>query len=364
MPGFVKIPRDITNFSWYTDANTVKVYVHLLLKASWTTRVWNGIVLQPGQVAISQETLAAELKLTRIKVRTALRNLIESGIVAKVIANTAANGLANGLASKIANGLANRCTVLNVYSSADFEGANFNVSQYDSQPNSQQKTGCLANGLAGEMTTNVEYIEEEYKNIPPSNTLYYCPPKGVTCAKEYDNPQVRTDSVIPNTEGKKKVARKKKEADDAEEAEVLTWRNDFQTYLQECREAWKRWVNDPQWMDERRKFNPGVDILLTLEKACKEFWATEAGWVHKKRQRSKTIDWKRTFESAISNKNNRVYEQRNSSNGPQSGGGIEDALRAAADGIRRARTKQPWESDDQPFAGADGVGWSDPGFGR
>lgn len=206
--------------------------------------------------------------------------------------------------------------------------------------------------------------------IPPiRNTTYCCSPHGGDDGADMLIPEVETEQREEQTcyepeKIKKKVPRKKKETDDAEEAEVLTWRNDFQTYLQECREAWKRWVNDPQWMEERRKFNPGVDILLTLEKACKEFWATETGWAHKKRQRSKTIDWKRTFEYAISNKNNRVYEQRNSSNGSQAGGSIEDALRAAADGIRRARTKQPWESDNQPFEGADGIGWSDYGFGR
>lgn len=356
MPGFVKIPRDISNFGWYTDANTVKVYVHLLLKASWTTRVWNGIVLQPGQVAISQEALAAELKLTRIKVRTALRNLIDSGIVAKGIASTIANGLANGVASKIANNLANRCTILNVYNSIGCECENFDGSHQDSQQNSQQNTGSVANGLASTLATNIEYIEDKKdNNIPPSNTLYYCPPKGETDAAACGDSEVKTDSVDSDSEEKKKVPRKKKRSDEAEEAEELTWRNDYETYLQSCRDAWKRWVNDPKWMEERRKFNPGVDILLTLEKACKEFWATPAGWEHKKRKRSKTIDWKRTFESAISIKSNRVYEQRSSNNNGQSGSSLESTMRAVAAGIARARTPQPWECNGQPFAGTEGV---------
>ena len=88
-----------------------------------------------------------------------------------------------------------------------------------------------------------------------------------------------------------------------------TWRDSFDVYLQDCRDAWKRWMNDRDWLEERRRFNPGVDIRLTLEKACKEFWATEAGWLHKKKGRGKTIDWKRIFEYAISQKTNRVYER-------------------------------------------------------
>lgn len=215
MPGFVKIPRDISNFGWYTDANTVKVYVHLLLKASWTNRVWNGIVLQPGQVAISQEALATELKLTRIKVRTALRNLIDSGVVAKGIASTVANGLSNGVASKIANNVANRCTILNVYNSIDFEGENFDGSQQNSQQNSQKNTGSVANGLASSLATNVEYIEcKKDNNIPPSNTLYYCPPKGETDAAATGDSEVKTDSVDSQSKEKKKVARKKKRSEE------------------------------------------------------------------------------------------------------------------------------------------------------
>lgn len=88
-----------------------------------------------------------------------------------------------------------------------------------------------------------------------------------------------------------------------------TWRDSFEVYLQDCRDAWKRWVGNREWMAERQRFNPGVNIKLTLEKACKEFWATEAGWLHKKKSRCKTIDWKRIFEYAISQKTNRVYER-------------------------------------------------------
>ena len=94
-----------------------------------------------------------------------------------------------------------------------------------------------------------------------------------------------------------------------EKPREVTWRDSFDVYLQDCRAAWKRWVGNREWMAERQRFNPGVNIKLTLEKACKEFWATEAGWLHKKKSRCKTIDWKRIFEYAISQKINRVYER-------------------------------------------------------
>jgi hypothetical protein len=125
----------------------------------------------------------------------------------------------------------------------------------------------------------------------------------------------------------KKSAREKIEI-----AKEVTWRDSFDVYLQSCREAWCRWTQDKEWMAERERFNPGVDISLTLEKACKEYWATEAGWLHKKKGRGKTIDWKRIFEFAISQKQNRVW--KNEKQGKTAGaGGLSDEERAVFERI-------------------------------
>ena len=125
----------------------------------------------------------------------------------------------------------------------------------------------------------------------------------------------------------KKSAREK-----IETAQEVTWRDSFDVYLQSCREAWCRWTRDKEWMAERARFNPGVDVSLTLEKACKEYWATEAGWLHKKKGRGKTIDWKRIFEFAISQKQNRVW--KNEKQGKTTGaGGLSDEERAVFERI-------------------------------
>ena len=115
--------------------------------------------------------------------------------------------------------------------------------------------------------------------------------------------------IIDISEDAGKNSKRVRAREKPETPKEVTWRDSFEVYLQDCRDAWKRWMNDRDWLEERRRFNPGVDIRLTLEKACKEFWATEAGWLHKKKGRCKTIDWKRIFEYAISQKTNRVYER-------------------------------------------------------
>ena len=98
------------------------------------------------------------------------------------------------------------------------------------------------------------------------------------------------------------------------EEEVKTWKNDFEIYKAESKKAHDKLVNDPSFIKEQARFNPNVDIKLTLEKAYVNYWGTEAGWKKKKASRSNEIDWKRTFINAIGI--NKVYYQKSESNKP------------------------------------------------
>lgn len=100
------------------------------------------------------------------------------------------------------------------------------------------------------------------------------------------------------------------EKKDTNVSKEKTWRTDFETYLAELRTVYKSLLADKSWIAEMEKFNPGVDIKLTLEKACKTFWAVDAGWKHKRKTRSVIIDWKQTLTNSLSLKSNRVYKQK------------------------------------------------------
>lgn len=65
--------------------------------------------------------------------------------------------------------------------------------------------------------------------------------------------------------------------------------------------------SDASWMNQQQSFNPGIDIRKSIEKACVNFWATDAGWKRKKRARTTDIDWRSTFANALSQRTNRVY---------------------------------------------------------
>ena len=102
------------------------------------------------------------------------------------------------------------------------------------------------------------------------------------------------------------------------------WKDNFDLYLSDLRFEYKKLISDVNFISEQERFNPNIDIKLSIEKACTNFWATEAGWKNKIKSRTKVIDWKSTLTNAISL--NKVYKQngtghqkQQSGNNPNSG---------------------------------------------
>ena len=73
--GFVKIYRKITNWDWYDDPNTFRLFVHCILKANYKEKEWHGITIPVGSFVTSYAKLAKELKLTPDKIRLAMKKL-------------------------------------------------------------------------------------------------------------------------------------------------------------------------------------------------------------------------------------------------------------------------------------------------
>ena len=79
--GYVAIPRGLTDWEWYTEPNTVRLFIHLLLTANWQEKRWQGITIKPGQLVTSQSQLAKQLGLSIRNIRTALDHLQLTGCV-------------------------------------------------------------------------------------------------------------------------------------------------------------------------------------------------------------------------------------------------------------------------------------------
>lgn len=75
MKGFVSLHRKILGWEWYDEPNTLRVFLHLLLKARHKNGSWRGCNIKRGQVIIGRKSLANDLNLSEQNVRTALKNL-------------------------------------------------------------------------------------------------------------------------------------------------------------------------------------------------------------------------------------------------------------------------------------------------
>lgn len=80
--GYVAVPRGLTQWEWYDDINTTRLYVHLLLTSNWEEKQWHGVTIPPGGRVTSIQKLASETGLTTKQVRTSLLKLIGACCVA------------------------------------------------------------------------------------------------------------------------------------------------------------------------------------------------------------------------------------------------------------------------------------------
>ena len=72
---FVLIHRRITEWEWYKDGNTYRVFLHLIYRANWKPGRFRGIPIQRGQLVTSYPSLMYDLGLTLQEVRTAFLHL-------------------------------------------------------------------------------------------------------------------------------------------------------------------------------------------------------------------------------------------------------------------------------------------------
>jgi len=79
--GFVKLSDELTNWAWYSDNNTLLVYIRLLLGAEWHEADYQNVTLQRGQIATTLPKIAQENGVTIRQARTILDRLKTTGKV-------------------------------------------------------------------------------------------------------------------------------------------------------------------------------------------------------------------------------------------------------------------------------------------
>lgn len=95
----------------------------------------------------------------------------------------------------------------------------------------------------------------------------------------------------------------------------IKWKYDFEIYLNGLRIAYTEMKDDIEWLEKQQSYYPNLDLVKSIEKACTNFWATQAGWNNKKKAKINEINWKQTFANALTFKSNHVYGDRNNQQG-------------------------------------------------
>jgi len=79
MSGWIKVHRELCVWEWYKDANTFRVFMHLLLNANYSPSRFMGVSIPVGSLPTGRKSLALSLALTEDKVRTSLNHLLKTG---------------------------------------------------------------------------------------------------------------------------------------------------------------------------------------------------------------------------------------------------------------------------------------------
>lgn len=85
--GYVKMYRSLLDWRWYSDPIVPRVFLHLILKATYKDASWQYEELEPGQLITSADSIAKELNLSRQQIRTALNKLISTNEITSKATN-------------------------------------------------------------------------------------------------------------------------------------------------------------------------------------------------------------------------------------------------------------------------------------
>lgn len=76
---YIKLSRSILDWEWWSDINTYRVFMYMLLKANWKDASYKGTTVPRGSFVSSLSKLSEATGLTVDEVRTALKHLRSTG---------------------------------------------------------------------------------------------------------------------------------------------------------------------------------------------------------------------------------------------------------------------------------------------
>jgi len=79
--GFIKLHRKLTDWEWYDDANTFRLFMHILLTANHKATKYRGTEIAVGAMVSGHDALATRLSLSVQQVRTSIKKLKSTNVI-------------------------------------------------------------------------------------------------------------------------------------------------------------------------------------------------------------------------------------------------------------------------------------------
>lgn len=76
---YIKLYRSMLEWEWYSDINTCRLFIHMLLMANWKDAKFKGIVIPRGSFVSSIHILSENTGLSERSVRTSINHLKLTG---------------------------------------------------------------------------------------------------------------------------------------------------------------------------------------------------------------------------------------------------------------------------------------------
>ena len=77
--GWISVNRKIIDWEWYKNANTSRIFIHLLLMVNHEDGRWQGIDIKRGQTVTSPKAISEKLNISIQGVRTSINKLKSTG---------------------------------------------------------------------------------------------------------------------------------------------------------------------------------------------------------------------------------------------------------------------------------------------
>ena len=117
---WIKIHNKLLDWEWASCPETMALWIHILLRANYEDKRWQGITIPRGSFVTSVDNLASTTGLSAQQVRTSLKRLIST--------------------SEITSKSTNRFTIITVCKYDSYQLNEESINKQNNKPNNNQAT--------------------------------------------------------------------------------------------------------------------------------------------------------------------------------------------------------------------------------